>query len=77
MHHDDLSRSWLRIALQRAAEVALLSLRRTFSYGVGFEVKDHFERFVAFLKENLVAISWFLTISLSLFYYVMLMVGGD
>jgi len=40
-------------------------------------VKDHFERFVAFLKENLVAISWFLTISLSLFYYVMLMVGGD
>jgi hypothetical protein len=40
-------------------------------------MKEKIERLVAFVKANMVAISWNLTISFLLFYCVMLIIGGD
>ena len=40
-------------------------------------MKEKIERLVAFVKSNMVAISWNLTIAFLLFYCVMLIIGGD
>ena len=40
-------------------------------------MKERIDRLVAFVKANMVAISWNLTISFLLFYCVMLIIGGD
>ena len=40
-------------------------------------MKEKMDGLVAFCKANMVAISWNLTISLLLFYCVMLIISGD
>ena len=40
-------------------------------------MKEKIDRLVAFVKANMVAISWNLTFAFLLFYCVMLIIGGD
>ena len=40
-------------------------------------MKEKIDRLGAFVKANMVAISWNLTIAFLLFYCVMLIIGGD
>ena len=40
-------------------------------------MKEKIDRLVAFVKANMVAISWNLTIAFLLFYCVMLIISGD